>query len=163
MAEQRAGPPSGEPLLESAGCCGVIARMVAAGALVAALATLGLLLLTQPPDRWQGIADASAHPLAAQEYVYDLFSGSWIDPWDSSSGVDLDTWIGQEPKSRGWAYWAPRATPSWQAAPCPRPHLRSFRRSTRRKAETGSGGWATITPPATMRNLTTCFASTCKR
>ena len=43
-----------------------------------------------------------AHPLATQHRVYDLFTGSWIDAWGSNPGVDLDTWIGQEPKSRGW-------------------------------------------------------------
>ncbi|HET8907396.1 MAG TPA: glycoside hydrolase family 57 protein [Ktedonobacterales bacterium] len=47
----------------------------------------------------RGIA---AHPLATQHRVYDLFTGSWIDAWGSYPGVDLDTWIGQEPKSRGW-------------------------------------------------------------
>lgn len=43
-----------------------------------------------------------AHPLATHHRVYDLFPGSWIDAWGSYPGVDLDTWIGQEPKSRGW-------------------------------------------------------------
>jgi photosystem II stability/assembly factor-like uncharacterized protein len=64
MAQQRAGTPSGDQLLESAGCCGVIARLMGAGILVVALVALGLLLITRPPDRWQGIADPSAHPLA---------------------------------------------------------------------------------------------------
>ena len=43
-----------------------------------------------------------AHPLATHHRVYDLFPGSWIDAWGSYPGVDLDTWIGQEPKCRGW-------------------------------------------------------------
>lgn len=64
MAQQPSGPPSGDPLLESAGCCGLIARLIGVGVLVVALATLGLLLLTGPPDRWQGIADPNVHPLA---------------------------------------------------------------------------------------------------
>ena len=71
--------------------------------------------LTGNPAR--GVA---AHPLSTQPRVYDLYAGSWIDAWGSSPGVDFDTWIGQEPKSRGWelldlaraALSAGRATPA---------------------------------------------------
>ncbi len=64
MAQQGAGPPAGDPLLESAGCCGVMARLVGAGALMVAMVVLGLLLVSGPPERWEGIADPNAHPLA---------------------------------------------------------------------------------------------------
>jgi hypothetical protein len=79
MAQQRAGPPSGDPLLESAGCCGLIARVLGAGLLVAAIATLGILLVTGPPERWQGIADATEHPLAlltAPQHPETVYAGT---------------------------------------------------------------------------------------
>ncbi len=49
---------------ESAGCCGVIARLLSVGVLLVIAAVIVFLLVTQPPDRWQGIADPTAHPLA---------------------------------------------------------------------------------------------------
>lgn len=64
MTRQRAGPQGGDPLFESAGCCGLLAYIVGAGLLVVALAALGFVLVAGLPDRWQGIADPSAHPLA---------------------------------------------------------------------------------------------------
>lgn len=65
MAQRRSGRPQpSDPLYESAGCCGLIARVLGAGLLVAAIVTLGVLLATSPPERWQGIEDATEHPLA---------------------------------------------------------------------------------------------------
>ena len=64
MARQLAGPAAGDPLSESAGCCGLLARFVGVVILVIALATLSFLLVTGPSDRWQGIADPNVHPLA---------------------------------------------------------------------------------------------------
>jgi photosystem II stability/assembly factor-like uncharacterized protein len=53
-----------ETRFESAGCCGVIARALGVALLIAALVVIATLLITQPPNRWQGAADPSAHPLA---------------------------------------------------------------------------------------------------
>lgn len=64
MAQQVAGSQADDPLLESTGCCGVIASVVGLVVLISALFALGLVLFSGPPDRWQGIADSSAHPLA---------------------------------------------------------------------------------------------------
>lgn len=64
MAGQATESRSEGTRFESAGCCGVIARFLALGALLAAMAVVIFLLVTQPPDRWQGVADSSAHPLA---------------------------------------------------------------------------------------------------
>jgi alpha-amylase/alpha-mannosidase (GH57 family) len=36
-----------------------------------------------------------AHPAREQTRVYELFTGSWIDEWDSAPGADLGTWIGE--------------------------------------------------------------------
>ncbi len=44
----------------------------------------------------------SPHPLGAQNKVYDLFTGSWIDENGSAPGVDLGTWIGEDEENRGW-------------------------------------------------------------
>jgi photosystem II stability/assembly factor-like uncharacterized protein len=71
--------PADEPLLGSAGCCGVIARVLGATALVVALAVLGLLLVMGDPNRWQGIADPAAHPLALvsdPKYPQTLYLGT---------------------------------------------------------------------------------------
>jgi hypothetical protein len=62
MASGDSWPEEGR--FESAGCCGVIAGALGVALLVAALAVIAALLVTQPPDRWQGAADPSAHPLA---------------------------------------------------------------------------------------------------
>lgn len=64
MAQKATGSQTGDPLFESAGCCGVIARTLGVVVLLSTLIVLGFVLFTGPPDRWQGIADASAHPLA---------------------------------------------------------------------------------------------------
>lgn len=64
MAQARPDTRGGDPLFESAGCCGLLAYIVGAGLVVVALATLGIVLLAGPPDRWQGIADPTEHPLA---------------------------------------------------------------------------------------------------
>jgi len=42
------------------------------------------------------------HPVAQQERVYELFTGSWIDTAGSAPGVDLGTWIGHEEENRAW-------------------------------------------------------------
>lgn len=44
----------------------------------------------------------SAHPLAGQVKVYDLFTGSWIDENGSAPGVDLGTWIGEDEENQAW-------------------------------------------------------------
>ena len=64
MAQHAAGSQADDALFESAGCCGVIARALGIVVMLSVLIVLGFLLFTGPPDRWQGIADASAHPLA---------------------------------------------------------------------------------------------------
>ncbi len=46
--------------------------------------------------------DVAAHPLEAQNKVYGLFTGSWIDENSSAPGVDLGTWIGEDEENRGW-------------------------------------------------------------
>jgi alpha-amylase/alpha-mannosidase (GH57 family) len=43
-----------------------------------------------------------AHPPAEQTRVYELFTGSWIDEWDSAPGVDLGTWIGEPEENAAW-------------------------------------------------------------
>lgn len=53
-----------ETRFESAGCCGVVARLLIMGALVVSMAVMAVLLVMQPPERWQGAADPAAHPLA---------------------------------------------------------------------------------------------------
>jgi alpha-amylase/alpha-mannosidase (GH57 family) len=47
----------------------------------------------------RGIA---SHPVAAQEAVHDLATGSWIDECGSAPGVDLGTWIGEQEENRAW-------------------------------------------------------------
>jgi photosystem II stability/assembly factor-like uncharacterized protein len=64
MAQQFSTSPSEAPLTESFGCCGVIARLLLASVLAVAAITLGIVLVSGPPDRWQGIADSNMHPLA---------------------------------------------------------------------------------------------------
>jgi photosystem II stability/assembly factor-like uncharacterized protein len=64
MAEQFGASPLEASLTESFGCCGVIARLLLASVLAIAAMTLGLVLVSGPPDRWQGIADSNMHPLA---------------------------------------------------------------------------------------------------
>lgn len=64
MANQIADSWPEEVGLESAGCCGVIVRALGMGALMAVLVAIAVLLMTQPPERWQGTADPSTHPLA---------------------------------------------------------------------------------------------------
>ena len=61
---QGAALQPGDPLLESAGCCGVLARAFGGGLLIIAVAALGILIVTGPSDRWQGIGDPNSHPLA---------------------------------------------------------------------------------------------------
>ena len=43
------------------------------------------------------------HPVASQEPVHDLATGSWIDEYGSGPGVDLGTWIGEPEENRAWA------------------------------------------------------------
>ncbi|MHB1225128.1 MAG: hypothetical protein ACYC2G_13965, partial [Gemmatimonadaceae bacterium] len=43
------------------------------------------------------------HPMASQERVHDLFTGSWIDEPGSAPGVDLGTWMGEEEENAAWA------------------------------------------------------------
>lgn len=80
MAQQLAGRPQpSDPLYESAGCCGLMVRLLGVGILVAAMATLGVLLVTGPPERWQGIADATEHPLAlltVQRNAQTVYAGT---------------------------------------------------------------------------------------
>jgi photosystem II stability/assembly factor-like uncharacterized protein len=64
MAEQFSPSPSEAPLTESFGCCGVLARLLLASVLAIAAMALGLVLVSEPSDRWQGIADSNMHPLA---------------------------------------------------------------------------------------------------
>ena len=42
------------------------------------------------------------HPVASQEPVHDLATGSWIDECGSAPGVDLGTWIGEQDENRAW-------------------------------------------------------------
>jgi photosystem II stability/assembly factor-like uncharacterized protein len=49
---------------ESAGCCGLVARGLGVVVLIGMLAVLGFTLVGWPPDRWQGVGEAAAHPLA---------------------------------------------------------------------------------------------------
>lgn len=63
MASQAAEAWPGETRFESAGCCGVIARLLGIGVMVGALGVIVILLVSQPPERWQGAADSTAHPL----------------------------------------------------------------------------------------------------
>lgn len=64
MTQKATDSQTGDPLFESAGCCGVIARSLGVFVLLGTLIVLGFVLFSGPPDRWQGIADSSAHPLA---------------------------------------------------------------------------------------------------
>lgn len=66
MAQQLLPSPSqsDDPLTESFGCCGVIASLLFASLLVTAVVALAVVLVSGPPDRWQGLADANMHPLA---------------------------------------------------------------------------------------------------
>jgi alpha-amylase/alpha-mannosidase (GH57 family) len=45
---------------------------------------------------------ARAHPPESLPRVHNLFTGSWIDQYGSSPGVDLGTWIGRPEKNRAW-------------------------------------------------------------
>jgi len=47
-----------------------------------------------------------AHPLADQERIYELFTGSWIDEPGSEPGVDLGTWVGESDENRAWGLLA---------------------------------------------------------
>jgi photosystem II stability/assembly factor-like uncharacterized protein len=55
--------PSDDSISKSSGCCGVVAGLLLMSTLVIAAITLGYVLVSGPPDRWQGIADSNAHPL----------------------------------------------------------------------------------------------------
>lgn len=48
-------------------------------------------------------AGLAPHPLAEQERVHDLFTGSWIDEPGSRPGVDLGTWIGEPEENLAWS------------------------------------------------------------
>ncbi|MGE5334113.1 MAG: WD40/YVTN/BNR-like repeat-containing protein [Nitrososphaerota archaeon] len=63
MAQQISPSPTNDSLTESSGCCGVVASRLLAGVLLIAAIALGITLVSGPPDRWQGIADANMHPL----------------------------------------------------------------------------------------------------
>ena len=65
MAQQlsTSPPPSNDSLTESSGCCGVVASILLASVLLIVAITFGYVLVSGPPDRWQGIADSAAHPL----------------------------------------------------------------------------------------------------
>ena len=79
MAQQAAGSQADDPLRESAGCCGVVASVLGVVVLITTLIALGLLLFTGPPERWQGIADSSAHPLALisdPRYPQTMYAGT---------------------------------------------------------------------------------------
>lgn len=43
-----------------------------------------------------------AHPLPAQEGLYELAHASWIDEWGSRPGNDLGTWIGEPEENAAW-------------------------------------------------------------
>lgn len=64
MARQELDSWPADSPLESAGCCGVIARLLGMTLLLVALGAMALYLLANPSEKWEGIADASAHPLA---------------------------------------------------------------------------------------------------
>lgn len=42
------------------------------------------------------------HPPSSQTRVYNLFTGSWADEFDSAPGVDLGTWIGEPHENTAW-------------------------------------------------------------
>jgi photosystem II stability/assembly factor-like uncharacterized protein len=63
MAQQVSISPSDDSLKGSSGCCGVVASLLLVSVLVMAAIALGIVLVSGPPDRWQGIADSNAHPL----------------------------------------------------------------------------------------------------
>ncbi|HET8908543.1 MAG TPA: hypothetical protein VFN11_16430 [Ktedonobacterales bacterium] len=64
MAQQLSPSSSDDSLTDSSGCCGVIASLLFASVLVIAAIAVGFVLVSGPSDRWQGIADSTAHPLA---------------------------------------------------------------------------------------------------
>jgi photosystem II stability/assembly factor-like uncharacterized protein len=47
----------------AAGCSGLVG-VLGVGLLIAAIVALGLLLITGDPDRWEGVADPTEHPLS---------------------------------------------------------------------------------------------------
>ena len=64
MTQQHGEPSDSDPGAGSIGCCGVIVGALGLVSLITTLIALGAVLLTFPPDRWQGAADPNAHPLA---------------------------------------------------------------------------------------------------
>ena len=64
MGSQSPRAMTNEPRVESGSSCGCIAYILGVGSIVLALIVLGTLLLTGNPDRWQGIANPTLHPLA---------------------------------------------------------------------------------------------------
>ena len=68
----------------------------------------------------------AAHPVAAQERIYDLYTGSWIDEVGSAPGVDLGTWVGEPDENRAWGMLARARAELDKAGQTPQNNPRAF-------------------------------------
>jgi len=68
-----------------------------------------------------------ARPAAEQARVYELFTGSWIDEWDSAPGVDLGTWIGEPEENTAWDLLTEVRSLLAKAGRTPASHSEAFR------------------------------------
>lgn len=68
-----------------------------------------------------------AHPATEQTRAYELFTGSWIDEWDSAPGVDLGTWIGEPEENAGWELLGQVRASLKKAGCAPASHPEAFR------------------------------------
>jgi alpha-amylase/alpha-mannosidase (GH57 family) len=68
-----------------------------------------------------------AHPATEQTRVYELFTGSWIDEWDSAPGADLGTWIGEPEENAAWELLGAVRASLEQTGRTPESHPDAFR------------------------------------
>lgn len=73
------------------------------------------------PDR--GLAP---HPTDRQDQVYELFTGSWVDEFNSAPGVDLGTWIGELEENRAWELLGEARSMLDEAGATPETHPEAF-------------------------------------
>jgi alpha-amylase/alpha-mannosidase (GH57 family) len=69
----------------------------------------------------------AAHPIAEQQRVYELFTGSWIDEAGSAGGADLGTWIGELEENRAWTLLGAVRDRLEQDGATPASHPQAFR------------------------------------
>jgi alpha-amylase/alpha-mannosidase (GH57 family) len=74
-----------------------------------------------------GARQLPAHPAADQARVYELFTGSWIDEWDSAPGADLGTWIGEPEENAAWERLGEVRAALEKAGSTPAAHPEAFR------------------------------------